>query len=63
MVDRQFNEVELRMMLDEATHYRENDEPGRWAIETRHLGRAWEVIVEPAPDDRLLILITAYSVH
>ena len=43
MIDRQFNEADLRLMLDEATNFRENHEQGRFVIETRHDGRLWEV--------------------
>jgi hypothetical protein len=35
---------------------------GRWAIETRHAGLPWEVIVESALDAELLVVITAYAV-
>lgn len=36
---------------------------GRWAVETRHLKRAWEVILEPDPDVELLVVVTAYRVE
>jgi predicted TIM-barrel fold metal-dependent hydrolase len=35
---------------------------GRWVIETRHRGRAWEVIVEPDLERQLLVVVTAYPV-
>ncbi|MBI4608969.1 MAG: hypothetical protein HY726_08175 [Candidatus Rokubacteria bacterium] len=35
---------------------------GRWVIETRHRGKAWEVIVEPDHERRLLVVVTAYPV-
>ena len=60
MVDRQFNEVDLREMLEQATAYRPNHEQGRWAIETRHAGDNWVVIVEPLSDETILLVITAY---
>jgi len=62
MSDRRFSEPDLREMLDRATDYRENHEPGRYAIETTHAGCAWEVIVEPDPVEKLLIVVTAYPV-
>jgi hypothetical protein len=62
MVDRQFNEVELREMLEQAVSYRPNHEQGRWAIETRHSGDDWIVIVEPLSDEMVLLVITAYPV-
>ena len=63
MIDRQFNEADLRAMLEGATRYYQNHEEGRFVIETEHDGRAWAVIVEPSPDDQVLIVITAYPVE
>jgi uncharacterized protein DUF4258 len=60
MVDRGFNESDLRLMLDESMGFRENHEEGRFAIETNHDGRSWEVIVEPLTDEQVLLVITAY---
>jgi hypothetical protein len=60
MVDRRFNEVDLRLMLDAAIGFRDNHEEGRFVIETTHEGRRWVVIVEPSPDDEVLIVVTAY---
>jgi hypothetical protein len=62
MIDRQFNEADLRTMLERATGYYENHEEGRFVIETEHDGGGWAVIVEPSPDDRVLIVITAYPI-
>ena len=62
MVDRQFNEVDLRVMLEQATAYRHNHEEGRWAIETRHVDENWIIIVEPLADEAILLVITAYPV-
>jgi hypothetical protein len=47
MGDRGFTKIDLRRMLDRATGHRPDVVEGRWAIETRHRRRAWEVIVEP----------------
>jgi hypothetical protein len=63
MVDRQFNEADLRLMLDDAAGYHEDHEEGRFAIETTHDGCAWEVIVEPLWDEQVLVVVTAYSVE
>jgi hypothetical protein len=49
MDDRCFTELDLRRMLERATGYRPDVLEGRWAIETRHRRRPWEVIVEPDP--------------
>jgi hypothetical protein len=60
MVDRGFNETDLRLMFDSATGYHEDVVDGRWVIETRHAGRPWEIIVEPIPESLLLTVVTAY---
>lgn len=62
MTDRRFTEVDLRRMLERASGYRENVVEGRWIIETRRRGSAWEVIVEPDRERQLLVVVTAYSV-
>lgn len=49
-------------MLERAHTYRRDVVEGRWAIVTRHRGRAWEVIVEPDVEAELLVVVTAYSV-
>jgi hypothetical protein len=62
MVDRTFNETDLRLMLTDATNHRPDVEPGRWVIETTRANRDWEVIVEPDTNAKVLVVITAYSV-
>src|SRR2546425_3818388 len=58
MGDRRFTEIDLRRMLQQATGYREDVVEGRWVIETRHRGKAWEVIVEPDRERRFLVVVT-----
>lgn len=60
MIDRQFNEVDLRRMLEHPRDLREDSVEGRWKVETLHEGRIWEVIVEPEAEVRLLVVVTAY---
>ena len=62
MEDRAFNEVDLRRMLEHASGHRPDIIEGRFAIEARHAGQSWEVIVEPDEMRRLLLVITAYPV-
>lgn len=62
MIDRGFNEVDLRLMLDAATGYHDDRVEGRFVVETRHCGRDWHVIVEPADDEQVLIVVTAFPV-
>jgi hypothetical protein len=49
-------------MLERAARYRDDVVEGRWVIEARHRGRAWEVIVEPDRERLLLVVVTAYPV-
>jgi hypothetical protein len=62
MVDRGFNEVDLRRMLEYAKGHRRDIVDGHFVIEARHASTPWEVIVEPDPARRLLVVITAYPV-
>ncbi len=62
MVDRAFTEADLRLMMETAAGYREDYEEGRWVVDTRHDAAPWEVIVEPDPDDQVLVVVTAYPV-
>ena len=62
MLDRRFNEVDLRRMLEHASRYRADVVESRWVIETRHSRKDWEVIVEPDEEQTLLVVVTAYSV-
>jgi hypothetical protein len=63
MVDRNFTEVELRRMLQQASNYRPDGVEGRWKIQTKHQRRRWEVIVEPDEIERILMVVTAYPVE
>jgi hypothetical protein len=60
MEDRGFDEVDLRRMLEHAARHRPDILEGRFVIEGRHGGQAWEVIVEPDETRCLLVVITAY---
>ena len=62
MTDRQFNEVDLRAMLHDASALRPDVIDGRWVLETRRARENREVIVEPDEVDRILVVITAYRV-
>jgi hypothetical protein len=62
MEDRDFNEVDLRRMLEHASGHREDIVEARFVIDARHAGKPWEVIVEPDVERRLLVVITAYPV-
>jgi hypothetical protein len=62
MEDREFNEVDLRGMLQSASDHRADVVEGRFVVETTLCGREWEVVVEPDTIEQLLVVITAYKV-
>jgi hypothetical protein len=49
-------------MMEAAVGYHDDHVRDRWAIETLHAGRKWEVIVEPLPAENVLLVITAYPI-
>jgi hypothetical protein len=63
MMDRRFNEVDLRGMMSEAFDVHADHEAGRWVVDATHESRPWEVIVEPDETDERLVVITAYPVE
>jgi hypothetical protein len=62
MADRDFTELDIRSMLQRAMRVRRDIVPGRWVVGTRLGRRRWDVIVEPDPEVRVLIVVTAYPV-
>lgn len=62
MLDRGFNELDLRLMLQRAFDYRPDVVEGRWILSTRYREEPWEVIVEPDIEIELNVVITAYRV-
>ncbi len=63
MPRRDFNEAELRGMLEDAEGIREAKEVDRWVISTRRHGTAWEIVVQPDHVLRRLVVVTAYAVE
>jgi Domain of unknown function (DUF4258) len=63
MADRNFNEVDLRAILERAEAFSPDVVEGRFIIRTKHRRRPWEVIVEPNSIERRLIVVTAYPVY
>lgn len=60
MVDRSFNEAELREMLEDASGFRRDVIESRYVIETRWNEGRWEIIVEPDDSTERLVVVTAY---
>jgi hypothetical protein len=63
MEDRQFTEVDLRELLEDASAFRPAVIPGRFVVETTRGGGTWEVVVEPDEVEKSLIIVTAYEVE
>jgi hypothetical protein len=63
MEDRDFTEIDLRAMLEQAQDYYPDVVEGRRAIATRHRQQQWHVIVEPDSAALLLVVVTAYPVE
>ena len=61
MEERGVTAVEVRSMLQRASAYSPSVVENRFMIETTHRGRPWIVIVEPDPDERLLVIVTVYE--
>ncbi len=62
MEQRHFAEVDLRLMMKEATAYKKARRPGRWILETKHQDHRWHVIVKPDYNAKILDVVTAFEV-
>ena len=60
MIQRDFNEIDLRTMLDRATGYHPDFIEGRWIVETDFRLHPWEIVVEPDFLEESLVILTAY---
>lgn len=60
MERRDFNEVELRRMLEHGERVRRDHVEGRFAVHARHRRRPWVVIVEPDVERTCVLVVTAY---
>lgn len=63
MIDRGFNDVDLRVMLEDPDGLARGGVPGRWILLARLRGRDWRVVVEPSWDKVRLDVITAWAVE
>lgn len=60
MIDRNFNETDLRQMLGDVVRVEADSEPDRWTAMCRLEGAVWEVVREPMPEEQRTLVITAY---
>jgi hypothetical protein len=63
MARREFNEVDLRAMLEHARVVRPDHVDGRFVVEALHRRRPWIVIVEPEEERACILVVTAYPVQ
>ncbi len=61
MEERRLTEVDVRSVLQRARGYTPSVVENRFVIETTDRGRPWVVVVEPDPDERLLVIVTVYE--
>ena len=59
MVDRGFNEADVRAMLDDVVNIVPQGNE-RFRVEAALEGKSWIVILEPDPGDEAILVITAY---
>jgi len=62
MEERDFAEVDVREMLEAAIAFQPDVVESRFVVECPLRGRRWHVIVEPDPEESLLVVVTAYRV-
>ena len=60
MAERDFNEVDLRQMLQSASEYLPDVEEGRWVIRSTHMRHLWKVTIEPDFEREVLVVVTAF---
>jgi len=62
IVDREFSEIDLRIMIENASGCIRNKVKGRWLIKTKHKKKSWEIIIVPDFEEKVIVVITAYPV-
>jgi hypothetical protein len=64
MVQRNFTEIDIRTMLENAIQIKQDhNQHGRWIIVSKLDKVMWEIIVEPDIEEQLIILITAFPIE
>ncbi|MGR3177664.1 MAG: hypothetical protein ACUZ8E_06370 [Candidatus Anammoxibacter sp.] len=63
MIQRSFTELELRTMFDKAKNLHPDKEIGRYVVVSTLHSTNWEIIVEPAFDEKLIVVVTAYPIE
>lgn len=60
MVDRGFNETDLRTMLETVRRIDVDTDTGRCIASVRFESQDWEIVLEPESAERRVVVITAY---
>ena len=63
MEERLCTEIDVRRMMEYAMNCYRSKREGRWVIETQFRQNLWKVVVEPAPDKEVLVVVTVYPVE
>lgn len=61
-VVRGFNETDIRILISDAIGFEPSHMEGRFVLHSRLGDEAWRVVVEPDPEERKLIVVTAWRV-
>ena len=59
---RNFNEANLREMIEATALIESGDVSTRFNLYARYDGDYWKIVVEPDPIDRVVIVVTAFTV-
>lgn len=59
--ERHSAEVIARHVLEHYTELSPSRREGRWVLGAKYEGESWELVVEPDPWERLLVLVTIWS--
>ena len=62
MIERGFSEVDVREILEEAIALSPGSRPDRWVAKCLWRGKRWDVILEPDPTVRVVVVVTGYRV-
>jgi hypothetical protein len=61
MEERGSNQLALRWMLHHCTRCRRSRTAGRFIVEAKHGGIAWEIVLEPDHDRECVVVVTMYT--
>ena len=63
MKERNFNALDVRMMMHRPARISASPGTGRWVLDAKLRGRSWRVILDPDPAKREMVVVTAYPLR